>query len=153
MNRNIFHIISFAAAFAGVMALAPMSSARNKMIEGPVVADVIRVIDGDTVEVKAYPWPQHSIDVLVRLRGIDAPEIHAKCAPERERAEKAQMRLRQLLENNGKIYLTDIGGEKYFGRVLANVVLFNGNDAAHLLINESLVQPYNGGKKPKPNCG
>lgn len=123
-----------------------------RRIEGPIRADVLRVLDGDTVEVRAYPWPQQSVDVLVRLRGIDAPEIHAKCDRERRNGYLAKERLEALLAGRSHVMLTDVGGDKYFGRVLANLGLEDGNDAASELILENVVRPYDGGRKPATDC-
>ena len=125
---------------------------RKAVVGGPILAQVIRVLDGDTVEVMAYPWPQQSVDVLVRLRGIDAPEIHSRCSLEREKALHAKRRLQAFLQSQPKVLLTDIGGGKYFGRVLANLGLPDGRDAASELILENLVRPYSGGKKELPAC-
>lgn len=123
-----------------------------RQIRGPIAADVLRVLDGDTVEVRAYPWPQQSVDVLVRLRGIDAPEIHSKCEAERARAQMARARLSRMFTGQKHVLLTDIGGDKYFGRVVANLGLEDGEDAASTLILENLVQPYDGGHKDHPFC-
>jgi endonuclease YncB( thermonuclease family) len=121
-------------------------------VDGPIRADVLRVLDGDTVEVRAYPWPQQSVDVLVRLRGIDAPEIHSKCETERAKAEMAKARLSGMIGDQKHVLLTDIGGDKYFGRVVANLGLEGGDDAATTLILENLVLPYDGGHKEHPFC-
>ncbi|MCD2178490.1 thermonuclease family protein [Rhizobium sp. C1] len=123
-----------------------------RQIRGPIAADVLRVLDGDTVEVRAYPWPQQSVDVLVRLRGIDAPEIHSKCETEREKAEIARNRLSSMIGEQKHVLLTDIDGDKYFGRVVANLGLQDGEDAASTLILENLVLPYDGGHKDHPYC-
>jgi endonuclease YncB( thermonuclease family) len=123
-----------------------------RKVTGPIAADVIRVVDGDTVEVRAYPWPQQSVDVLVRLRGIDAPEMHSPCASERLQAGLAKERLTSLVQSTPHVLLTDIGGDKYFGRIVANLGLDDGKDAASTLILENLVQPYDGGRKERPFC-
>lgn len=63
---------------------APLHAAESgKRIEiaGPVAAEVIRVIDGDTILVAAKPWPQQTMEVYVRLRGIDAPELNQPAQP------------------------------------------------------------------------
>ena len=125
---------------------------RSHKIDGPVSADVVRVIDGDTVEVTAYPWPQQSVDVLVRIRGVDAPEIHARCDLERINAIKAKDRLTQFLRQPGRVYLTSISGDKYFGRVVADLGFANGDDAASMLILEHFALPYDGGKKQAVIC-
>lgn len=138
-------------------ALIPAPGARSadammKKIAGPISAEVIRVVDGDTVEVVAFPWPQQSVDVLVRLRGIDAPEIHAHCAVERQRALDAKERLSEILNEKARVLLTNISGDKYFGRVVADLGLVDGEDAASILLLEDLVSPYDGGRKPSSSC-
>lgn len=137
------------------LALTPPGAAVEsamRHIDGPIKAEVLRVLDGDTVEVRAYPWPQQSVDVLVRLRGIDAPEIHSKCETERVRAEMARARLSGMITGQKHVLLSDIGGDKYFGRIVANLGLEDGEDAASTLILENLVQPYDGGHKDHPFC-
>jgi micrococcal nuclease len=52
-------------------------------IEGPVAAEIVQVIDGGTVLVEATPWPQQTMKVYVRIRGIDAPQMHSTCADAR----------------------------------------------------------------------
>ena len=60
-------------------------------LAGPVPADVIRVIDGDTIRVRARVWLDQTVDVSVRLAGIDAPELSgADCPAERTRGRRAR---------------------------------------------------------------
>jgi endonuclease YncB( thermonuclease family) len=42
-------------------------------------AEVVHVIDGDTFEARVAVWPGIEIKTRVRLRGIDAPKLHARC--------------------------------------------------------------------------
>ncbi len=44
-------------------------------ITGPVSAKVVKVYDGDTVTVEAYPWPGLEAKASVRINGVDTPEI------------------------------------------------------------------------------
>jgi endonuclease YncB( thermonuclease family) len=53
-------------------------------------AEVVRIIDGDTFQVRVQVWPGLSVDAKVRLRGIDAPELHARCADEYAKAQAAR---------------------------------------------------------------
>ena len=116
------------------------------IIAGPIFADVVRVRDGDSVEVVAHVWPGHDVRVSIRLRGIDAPELRARCGPEKIKAIAARARLVQLL--GGKpIRLLKISGGKYFGRVLARVMNSKGVDVQQVLLKEKLVMPYRGGKR------
>ncbi len=116
---------------------------RREIIVGPVTARVLNVYDGDTIEVLAKVWPGHQINVRVRIRGIDAPEMRAKCALERLAAIDARNRLRDYIAEN-PVQLSNISGGKYFGRVLADVIAHSGRDMETLLLASGLVRPYRG---------
>lgn len=130
---------------------APVS-ATSRQIEGPVAAEVVKVIDGDTVLVEAMPWPDHKVSTYVRLRGIDAPELRSKCPAFREAALQAKSELRSLVDGERMVQLTAISGDKYFGRVVADLKLSNGTRPAELLLQAGLVEPYNGRTKSKRPC-
>jgi micrococcal nuclease len=147
--RLYFLIVLMAATSTVNMALA---RPKTKTIEGPVEAELIRVIDGDTLLVNAKPWPQQIMEVYVRIRGIDAPEIHAKCDSTRQAGERAMQQLQALAGRSAQLRLVNISGDKYFGRVLADVLLGDGTDTAQFLLKEKLVSPYHGGKKSKTFC-
>jgi len=70
-------IASFVAL---TLLVTAVNAAARDEIEGPVSAEILRVIDGDTLLVEARPWPQQTMEVYVRIRGIDAPEMHSSCA-------------------------------------------------------------------------
>lgn len=118
----------------------------REQIAGPVFADVVRVRDGDSVDVIAYIWPGHQVRTSIRLRGIDAPELRARCDKEKRLANEARERLVQLL-SGGRIQLTGISGGKYFGRVLARIKNHRGQDVQQVLLKENLVRRYSGGKR------
>ena len=124
----------------------------GETIEGPVTAHVLRIIDGDTLLVRATPWPQYAIETYVRLRGIDAPEMKSGCASERRAAHDARRRLARLTPTQTEVTLSRISGDKYFGRILADVVTANGVDPAQDLLEAGLVKTYAGGKRQKRAC-
>jgi micrococcal nuclease len=122
-------------------------------VTGPVEAELVSVIDGDTVMVNARPWPQQTVSVLVRIRGIDTPELHAHCPSLRQLALAARDVLAEALaSDHGRLTLSDISGDKYFGRVVANVSFDHGHDAASLMLAAGLASPYDGGRKAKEAC-
>ncbi|TCL73065.1 thermonuclease family protein [Rhizobium sp. BK251] len=121
-------------------------------IEGPVSAEIVRVIDGDTLLVEAMPWPQQTIEVYVRLRDIDAPEIHSRCEEVRNAGLRARDELQQLVAASRQVQLTRISGDKYFGRILADIRTGDGRNPAQDLLSEGYVRPYDGGRKPKVAC-
>lgn len=117
-----------------------------RRIAGPVEAQVIEVRDGDTVLVAAHVWPMQAVHVAVRLRGIDAPELRGRCESEVEAARAARERLVELV-GDGPVHLTSIEGDKYFGRVLADLSSPGESDLAARLLREGLVEPYEGGRR------
>ena len=119
----------------------PSSSAAATDLPGPVVADVVRVVDGDTLRVRVNVWIDQELEVWVRIRGIDAPELRGSCARERSRARRAKAYL-AAATSGGPVTLTNISGGKYFGRVLADVHSAEGNDMAGALMRNHLVAPY-----------
>lgn len=129
--------------------LARENPVRN-MVEGPVEAELISVIDGDTLLVNARPWPQHSIAVLVRIRGIDAPEMKSRCKAARRAAERAKNALSHLA--TGRIRLTNISGDKYFGRIVADVTAEGDSDIGAAMIGSGLARIYDGGRKVRESC-
>ena len=119
----------------------PSSSVAATDLPGPVVADVIRIVDGDTLRVRVNVWIDQELEVWVRIRGIDAPELRGSCASERSRARRARAYL-AAATSGGPVTLTNISGGKYFGRVLADVSSVEGNDMAGALMRNHLAAPY-----------
>ena len=113
--------------------------------DGPVSAHVTHVIDGDTFEAAALIWLGEAIDVRVRIEGIDAPELHARCAKERDRAEAARDYLARRIEG-GDVRLSQVHYDKYGGRVDATVEDGQGSIAA-AMIRAQLARPYRGGRR------
>jgi micrococcal nuclease len=109
-----------------------------------VPATVVRVIDGDTIEVRARIWTDTVKETRVRLIGIDTPEINGKCDEERARAVAARDFLASLPR---QVTLTDIKNDKFGGRIDARVRFADGTDAAELLIAAGHGRRYDGGKR------
>jgi micrococcal nuclease len=136
--------LALIATVALTLACFPVSAA--KLFRGPVEAVVVEVLDGDTFLAEATVWPGHSVRVNVRIRGIDAPEMKARCEAERTAAEEARDAL-ALLFGEGPIAISNISGAKYYGRVLADVTTADGQGVASVLLGEKLVRPYGGGRR------
>jgi micrococcal nuclease len=132
--------------------VSPLRAAerRKHVLKGPIPVVVLRVVDGDTFLAQAEVWLGQEITVLVRIRGIDAPEMKARCESERIAANAAMDQLSAILARTS-VELRNVSGEKYFGRVLADVVTSEDTDPAALLLDQALVRPYQG-KKRQPWC-
>lgn len=131
---------------------AQASELDGRRVTGPIAADILRIVDGDTILVQARPWPQQTVEVLVRIRGIDAPEMKAQCDVVRAAAGAAKAHLAQLLPASGTIFLTDVSGDKYYGRVVADVWLKDGSNPAQEMVAAGLALPYDGGRKSSATC-
>ena len=119
-------------------------------IPGPIQAEVIRVIDGDTIEVRAKIWLDQYIETNVRLAGLDAPELRGKCEREKALALRVKARLEQLAKPGSRVRLTRIREGKYAGRVVAVVsfhYLYGQETLATVLIAEGLGREYDGGRR------
>ena len=119
---------------------------RNDRIPGPVPALVLRVIDGDTIAVRARIWIGQSVDTRVRIVGVDTPELRGECALEIELATAAQDLVIEALGDQ-PVTLRNVRYDKFGGRVLARVESYTGEDIARLLIAAGLGRPYDGGKR------
>ncbi len=117
-----------------------------EIIEGPVLAQVERVVDGDTFAVKALIWPGQKIRVFVRVGGIDTPEIRGKCAFEKNLAQRAR-RFVVKWTQSGWVKLKNIRRGKYAGRIIADVFGNDGGNLAKGLLKSGLAYTYSGGKK------
>jgi endonuclease YncB( thermonuclease family) len=64
-------------------------------------AQVLHVIDGDTFEARVHLWQGLDITTRIRLRGVDAPELKARCFEESQMAQAARAALIALLDEGG----------------------------------------------------
>jgi endonuclease YncB( thermonuclease family) len=109
-------------------------------------AEVIRVIDGDTFEARVAVWPGLYVDTKVRLRDIDAPELHARCADELSKAQAARAALESMLAAGG-VTISRVGLDKYGGRVDAAVATRDSADVSAALLNGGWARSYDGGRR------
>ena len=107
---------------------------------------VLRTIDGDTFEARVALSSGTTIVTRVRLRGIDAPELHARCADEFRRAEAAADALDRLLREGG-VTISGIGPDKYPGRIDADVATSRTPNVSAALLAGGYARPYDGGHR------
>lgn len=110
-------------------------------LSGPIRAEIIRVIDGDTIEVKAKIWIGQEITTRVRLRDIDTPELSGRCTQERIIAKQAKAYVQNQTQGP-YVILTKISQGKYAGRVIADVGTFSGRNLGQQLLAVGLAIPY-----------
>ena len=100
----------------------------------------MRVLDGDTFEARVPVWPGMQITTRVRLRGIDAPELRARCDDEREKALAAREALARLLAQ-GAVGIARVGQDKYGGRVDADVSTAGTHDVSAAMLQGGFARP------------
>lgn len=113
---------------------------------GAFAAEVVRVLDGDTLEARVAVWPGQEIVTKVRLAGIDAPEMDGKCPAEKRAAQSARDALARLV-GDGAVVLSDVRPDKYFGRVVARVADAGRRDVGQLMREAGHVRAYDGGQR------
>ena len=123
---------------------SPWRDAGNPAAPRPVT--VTRTIDGDTFEARVALSSGTTITTRVRLRGIDAPELHARCAEEFRGAVAAAEALDMLLHEGG-VTISNIGQDKYPGRIDADVATSKTPNVSAALLAGGYGRPYDGGHR------
>lgn len=140
------HVLSVLSVLAVVSGAVPAAAGTRATLPGPIPAEVVEVVDGDTLAVRAIVWLGQAVDIHVRLAGVDTPERRARCGQERDLAEQAT-RLTRRLVADGEVRLFDVTADKYGGRVRARVETADGADLARALLASGLARPYGGGRR------
>lgn len=129
-----------------LLLLAPLGVAQQEVkLQNFNKVSLASVYDGDTF--KVYLACKYSIfckAILVRVRGVDCPEMRGG-TPETKAAAKAAKAFTKQFLRGGKILLRNCGRDKYF-RLLCEVKV-NGADLGTALIEHGHAVPYDGGTK------
>lgn len=138
--RRLLMLLSSAAALLSL----PSHARASANFAGPVSATMVKVLDGDSFSAQAHVWPGTIVAVSIRIRGVDAPEMRSRCENERQLAKGSKKSLELVLASSKQLKITNVSGDKYFGRVLADVILADGSDLGQVLLVEGSVRPYAG---------
>lgn len=110
---------------------------------------VLRVIDGDTVEIEAPYLPKPLKPKLsIRVYGVDTPEksFRAQCPEEAALGQAASEFTKKLVANATMTMVEIREWDKYGGRVLGDVWL-DGRSLTAMLIENGYAREYYGNKK------
>lgn len=111
--------------------------------------EILRIIDGDTVEIAAPYLPAPLKPKLsIRVLGVDTPEKgwRAQCDEERELGNQATLFTTNLLANATKTQIEIRKWDKFGGRVLGDVII-DGKSLTAMLIENGYAREYYGKKK------
>ena len=159
-ERAMLVALAFGFGLAAGASLAPATAERSRepaalaepapepsvVLRAQHRAEVLRVLDGDTFEARVQIWPGIAITTRVRLRGIDAPELRARCPEERLKAEAARDALSAMLAD-GHVGIAQVTLDKYGGRVVADAGTRMTPDVSAALLAAGLVRRYAGGRR------
>jgi len=136
-----------AAAVSGAEPAASVGTNSRKLdLQTVYPAEVVRIVGGDTFQARVQVWPGLSVDTKVRLRGIDAAELHARCADEYAKGQAARTALETMLAAGG-VTISRVGIDKYGGRVDASVATRDTADVSAALLNGGWARSYDGGRR------
>jgi micrococcal nuclease len=116
--------------------------------------ELLRVVDGDTIDAKIDLGFDVFVKKRVRFLGINTPESRTRDLEEKARGLAAKDRVKELLEGCKRIQLTSHGVGKY-GRCLGELCIdmVDGKEKItlesinQLLIKEGHAVEYHGGKR------
>jgi len=155
-------LLALTASLAVAPALAPVPASAEETLASTIAADVLRVIDGDTMAwgwsgrpsqprtvVRAHLWLGQTLEVTVRVAGVDTPEPRRpQCARERALADRATAFTRVWTEMCGqRVELRAVQRGTWAGRVVAEVYCQAGGDLGGQLLFAQLARPYDGGRR------
>ena len=111
--------------------------------------NLIRVIDGDTIDAEIDLGFDVKIKKRIRFMGINAPESRTRDAEEKVKGLAAKKRVTELLEDAQTVTVKSHGVGK-FGRCLGELTLTQAGQEINLnelLISEGHATEYFGGKR------
>ena len=115
---------------------------------------VLRVIDGDTVQIDApfLPKELHQT-ILIRIHGVDTPEKgkRAKCDYENKLSQQAKLFVELELRSAKNVLVQLKSWDKYGGRVLGDLII-DGIPLSKKLVAQNYAVPYFGKGKKKDWC-
>jgi micrococcal nuclease len=108
-------------------------------------AELVRVVDGDTVELHVDLGFKVAQRMTIRLAGLDAPELRARAGP------AARAHLELLLAGPGALYLKSQKdrADKYGGRWLGELLKEPDVNVNAAMLEAGHGKPYTG-QEPKP---
>jgi len=106
---------------------------------------VLRVVDGDTIDVNIDLGFNIWHRGRVRMAGIDTPESRTRNLEEKKLGLASKARLKELLKGQ-KVSIQCTKEKGKFGRILADVMVGDTNINKQL-ISEGHAREYQGGKK------
>jgi micrococcal nuclease len=154
----------FIAAAVAMLAScsAPVQAETADEIATSYKAEIVRVLDGDTVEVKIELLPELFQVIHVREGNLDTPEkrrgrFGAQCEQELEFGKLVSQYVMDLLPIGTVVQIENVRLGKYAGRTIGDIKLTLEPDGPLVdlgdhLISQGMAVSYDGGTKNKVWC-
>ena len=110
-------------------------------------AEVIRRVDGDTLDAEIDIGFDVFVKKRIRLFGIDTWESRTRDLEEKKKGLAAKARLKELLHENGNKFMLQSHELGKYGRVLGSIILDDDRDACDVLLEEGHAYKYDCGNK------
>lgn len=123
--------------------------ASSAVSANPYNYEIVRIVDGDTVEIRVDWLPVELGNKLkIRIYGVDTPEKggRAKCKKEASLGESATKFTTETVYNAENTQIVVKEWDKFGGRILGDV-LVDGKSLRDLLIKSGFARPYFGEAK------
>jgi len=142
-RRNVLLAIILSALVSGAQATEDY---------GPYKAKVLRVIDGDTVQIEAAIWPGLIQRTKLRLAGVNTPEKRGRGISncEKQAGHAATAFTRRFLAGAQNVTVSGIRLGKYAGRMLGSLHV-DGKSLEQALLEAGHARPYRG-RRRQPWC-
>ena len=109
-------------------------------------AEVIKIVDGDTLAARIDLGFDVHVNKRIRLMGIDTWESRTRDKAEKVKGLAAKARLKELLKQDKDKFKLISHGTGKFGRVLGDIEISVGN-VCDILVEEGHAYSYFGGNK------
>jgi len=106
-------------------------------------AELVRVIDGDTVDCVLDLGFDIRYKCRIRLKGINTPETRTRDLEEKKRGLAAKDRVIELF-NDQKTFIikTELDKKGKYGRILGTIILNNDETINQILLTEGHAEVY-----------
>ncbi len=129
----------------------------STIVDGEYSVQIVRVLDGDTVEVEIEEVQVAGLkNQTVRIFGIDTPETRTTDDFEKACGEWSKSRADDFLSSDGQYILLTEFEDGGFSRILGDVRSPEGVMLSEFMLDEGLAVPYEGGTRDfedhRENC-
>lgn len=146
-TKSLITLITF-------LSVASIANASIRKIENNTYsANVVRVIDGDTIEIDVNTWLGATQRINLRLYGANTPEKRGKGVSDCEKlaAIKATKFTEKWLDGIGEVMITNVKNGSFAGRAVGALYHVDKGFLHRALIGSGNAVIYYGGKR-SPWC-